>query len=510
MEEKKIKTPVFAMDTVFSDSAEVPIDVDFTLPDYCPDITKILKCRAVSRISSKGINGRSITLEGNVVITVIYSDDCCRLSSYEYQYPFSKTFETAVEPDGCSICCNTKCEYINCRAVTSRKIDIHGAAGIWVSLCRKKCTEVISDFDDANIELRRGIAPATSPIGMAEKQLLLEEEIEIGQGQPSIRSLIRYDTATTVKECKLLNGKVMIKGELIIRMLYCPEKGDPQTVRAVIPFSQLLEIEGITEECECDASIQVSYLEIKPRINASGESRSFTLNAKLYICCNGYCSNDLDIVLDAYSRKYEANITKNEISFSKISNNICENFSCKKNVEFPENSIASVVDLWCDIKTDAVKTTGGHLAVNGNVITSIIAINGDGEPVFFERSIPFEYRRPICCECDNVRCDPQIEVSSINYTLTSSGNMELRAELTINAAVYECNAMPLITDVAIDDKHKIAKKDRGAMTIYFASSGELVWDIARHYCASVQEIKEINDITCDKIETNRMILVPIN
>lgn len=510
MEEKKIKTPVFAIDTVFSDSAEVPIDVDFTLPDYCPDITKILKCRAVSRISSKGINGRSITLEGSVTITIIYADDCSRLSSYEYQYPFSKTFETVAESDGCNICCSTKCEYINCRAVTSRKIDVHGAAGIWVSLCNRRCTEVVSDFDDTNIELRRGIAPATSPMGIAEKHLLLEEEIEIGQGQPSIRSLIRYDTATTVKECKLLNGKVMVKGELIVRMLYCPEKGEPQIVRTVIPFSQLLEIEGITEECECEASILVSYIEIKPRVNASGDSRSFTLNAKLLICCNSYCNNDLEIVVDAYSRKYEANITKKEINFSKICQSICENFSCKKNLEFQDNIIASIVDLWCDVKTETAKTAGGYLTVNGNVIASVIAINGDGEPTFFERPVPFEYRRAISSKCDDVRCVPRIEVSNINYTLTSSSNMELRAELTINAAVYECNTMPLITDLVVDDKRKIVRRDRGAMTIYFASAGELVWDIARHYCASVDEIKEINDISCDRLENNRMILVPIN
>lgn len=510
MEEKKMKTSVFALDTVFSDSAEIPIDVDFTMPDYCPQITKILKCRAVSRISSKGVNGRSISVEGCVAITVMYCDEFSRLSSYEYQYPFSKAFETDMDIDGCNICCNTKCEYINCRAVTSRKIDIHGAVGVWITLNKRKCTEVISDIDDENIELRRGIAPATSPMGVAEKYLLLEEEIEIGQGQPSIRSLIRYDTATAVRECKILNGKVMIKGELIVRMLYCPEKGEPQTVRYAVPFSQLLEIDGINDECECDASVKVSFLELKPRVSASGEARSFMMDAKLLICCECYCNNDLDIILDAYSRKFEADIKKSEINFSKISHSICENFSCKKSLDFPDGAIASVVDLWCEAKVENVKATDGHLSVGGTILASIIAINSDGEPTFFERSMPFEYQRPINCDSKCIRCEPQIEVSSINYTLTSSGNMELRTELMINAAVYECNVFPLITDLILDEKHKISQKDRGAMTIYFASGGELIWDIARHYCASVEEIKKINDITTEKIENNRMILVPIN
>ena len=43
MEEKILKTDVFVNDTVFNESTEQPIDVDFTLPDFCPDISKIFK-----------------------------------------------------------------------------------------------------------------------------------------------------------------------------------------------------------------------------------------------------------------------------------------------------------------------------------------------------------------------------------------------------------------------------------------------------------------------------------
>ena len=110
MEQKNLKTSVFSLDTVFSESAEQPIDIDFTLPDYYADISKILKCRAVSRISSKSINGGGISVEGCVTVTVIYCgiDNC--ISSYEYQYPFSKSFDAGLNTDGCLLFAKTKCE----------------------------------------------------------------------------------------------------------------------------------------------------------------------------------------------------------------------------------------------------------------------------------------------------------------------------------------------------------------------------------------------------------------
>ena len=93
MEEKILKTSVYVNDIVFNETAEQPVDVDFSLPDYCPDISKIFKCRAVSRISSKSMNGKNITVDGYVCITVLYCDASEKLCSYEYQYPFSKNIE---------------------------------------------------------------------------------------------------------------------------------------------------------------------------------------------------------------------------------------------------------------------------------------------------------------------------------------------------------------------------------------------------------------------------------
>ena len=49
MEYKNLKTNVFSIDTVFNESAEQPVDADFTLPDYYPDISKVLNKISMER-----------------------------------------------------------------------------------------------------------------------------------------------------------------------------------------------------------------------------------------------------------------------------------------------------------------------------------------------------------------------------------------------------------------------------------------------------------------------------
>lgn len=509
MENKCLKTDVFVNENVFTDSCEQPIDVDFTLPDYCPDISKIFSCRAAVRISSKGINGKNISIDGNVSLTLLYCDRDNKLCSYEYQYPFNKTKEMPNEFIGANLVCSAKCEYINCRAVTGRKVDIHGAVSLNMRVFKKKLNQVISDYDDCNLELKRSLAPATIPIGYSEKYLIIEEEIAISSGQSPIKNILRYCATPCVKESKILNDKIMVKGEMCITIVYCPEGAfAPQILKTTLPFSQIVDLQGISDTCECETKASLSFLEIKPRLSSMGGNRSFSINAKLLLCCEGYCGNDIAVIEDAFSTKFLTNITKNNITFSKITNNFRETCHFKKSVEFSEE-IANVLDLWCDLQSKNVKFQDDCMILNATFKTSFIVANENNEVSFFEKMIDFEYKFNLDNPSDSMACNPDIDITMAGYTITSANTIEVRIDLLMNASVYKNSNMSLITEMDVDKNNLINRNRNSAMTIYFAIGKENIWDIARKYSASVDEIIKINELEKDFLEEGNMILVPL-
>ncbi len=507
MEEKIIKSSVFVNETVFNETCEQPIDVDFTLPDFCADISKIFKCRAVSHISSKSLGGKVITIDGSVCITVIYCDENGKLCSYEYQYPFSKNLEMNEEASGANLTCHSKCDYINCRAVTGRKVDIHGAVSITVRVFKRKSTDIVSDIDDCNIEQRRGTAPATVPMGYSEKYITVEEDIGIGQGQPQIGRILRYDAKPCVRESKIINDKIVVKGDISVWILYSPDgEGAEQCVKTVIPFSQIMDMEGVTDSCECDTGADVAFLEIKPR-NTDDGAKCFAFSAKLLITSEAYCGNDVAVLLDAFSRKFAADFKRERICFNKICDNISEIFHCKKNIELDE-PISSVIDLWCDIQSSSVKFEDGSMIINGTVLASVISCGSGGETLYFEKPIDFEYKYMLKGNTEGLHCTPEISISSCGYTIMSAETVELRIDLSINAAIYSSNNMPLITDVTVDENTPGVQNAKCAMTIYFTADGECVWDIAKHYNASVEEIMKINELDEECLPEGKMLLIP--
>ncbi len=510
MDNKALKTGVYYNENIFCDTCEQPIDVDFTLPDYCPDISKIFKCKAVARVISKGINGKNITVDGNICITLMYCDKDNNLCSYEYLYPFSKIKEMPSECDSANISACAKCEYINCRAVSGRKVDIHGAASINIRVWKRHSNQIVSDYEGDNVQLKRSVAGATVPMAYREKYLVIEEEISIGNTQAPIVTILRSDAAPTVTDCKVMNDKAVVKGEMAITVLYLADSiRTPQVLKATLPFSQIVEMPGITELCKCDVKSEIATLEIKPFAHLSGECRSFMINAKVLLKCESYCVNDIAVIEDAFSTRFETQLTKKELLFDRICENINENCHIKKNIELNE-SITSVVDIWCEVQSKKVRFDDNKILLNATLLAGILVCDGDDSVFFYEKPIDFEWTHMIDCKGENLSFDPEIEITTVGFNILNANCIEVRTELSVTGAVYEKKVVSLITDMQVFTDKPCCNNEKGGMVICFTGNSSCVWDIARKYNASIEEIIEINELENEKIEGKKMILVPIN
>ncbi len=507
MSENLLKTSVYTNEVVFSETLEQPIDADFSLPDYYPDIRKVLKCKAIPRITNKNLSGNNLSFDGVVSVTIFYCDDNGKINAFEYSSTFEKSKELGNDVENARITVTPKCEYINCRAISNRKIDIHGAISISVIAQKKISTEIISDIEDKNIEILRDFLPATSPTGYAEKYILIEEECEIGDENGG-DIILRYDADAKIGECKTTNGKVIVKGEVVFNLRFSAN-GEIKCMQNQIPFSQILDIETIGENCEAETEAIICFLDAKPKTDKEGKFKSVALNIKLLLSAETYCVDDIPIIIDAYSRKKKSEVSKNNISVKKMIKKINEVFSCKKKIDIEEGNISSVIDNWCDIKITGTKISDKTAVINGNVIASFITSDTDNTSRYFEKIIEFEYKYSIDTDYNNLSISPKIYINSCGYTILGENSLEIRCELNVCASIFVCSNTEAVNNLKIYDTPNEYKPNDSAMVIYFASKGERLWDIAKKYCSSGNDIKKLNEMTEDKIPETLSLLIPI-
>ena len=76
----------------FEGAAEQTIESDITLPDYFPDIVKIIRCTIRPNIMSVNTAQNQLSVEGNCILSVLYLSEESKLRCFEQRLPFSKEY----------------------------------------------------------------------------------------------------------------------------------------------------------------------------------------------------------------------------------------------------------------------------------------------------------------------------------------------------------------------------------------------------------------------------------
>lgn len=488
-------------------TAELPIDADFSVADYLADIKKVLKCKITPYISSRQITGNVLVVEGTAMISVIYANDTGAISSAEQEVPFKKSFETNRLMDGGSCKVFAAASTHACRAVTERKLSVKGSVRLDATVFTIEKTEIISDIDSDCFEQLRGETPATTPLGIAEKTLVIDEELILPQNMPAAQRILRSGASALVTDCKIISNKIIVKGNVRVCVLYCTKEDALQKHTADIPFNQIIDLIGIGEHCECEARADVCGLSLSSRTLQNGECRSFMLTSKLLITAAARCDSDIPVVFDAYSTRFTASIQKNDVCFTRIAKQVNESFLCKKKITLPEGSMQQIADLWCGMNPCTARADGSGMIIAGGIAVNAITVDSNAEPGFAERIIDFEYPISVEGELKRPKCRPEVQILNSDFSVTGPDELELRIELMIHATVYDSDTIPLITGIEVDETAPIAA-DSAALIAYYADRGENVWEISKSFLANREELLELNHITEDVVQTPKMLLIP--
>ena len=135
------KNAVHIDETVYDGQAEQGVELDYVLPDYYPDIFKILSCTLTPKIASYNVSGSGdckLNLDGIVYIKVLYlAENSSGVYCIDQRYTYTKTVDMSrgsqfSEP---LVSMSMKSDYCNCRATSPRRIDVRGAVS-----CRIKAS----------------------------------------------------------------------------------------------------------------------------------------------------------------------------------------------------------------------------------------------------------------------------------------------------------------------------------------------------------------------------------
>ncbi len=496
-------------ETYFDNFVEQGVDCDITLPDYCPDIMRILKCTFQNCISNSKITGDRATADGNTKIRIVYADDKNKIFCYEQDYPFSRYAELGSAYDNATLCCTAKTEYVNCRAVSKRRADVHGVVSIRFQVNGNRQETLISDACGGGVQLKKKGIDIDDVVALATKNFELSQVENVGDRNSGIGKVIDIYSSPILNETKIIKGKILLKGELAVRIVYCADTHENETCMLCcnIPFNEIVEAAQVNDECKVDVKLFVSQISAEPKTDNDGEYRYMNINADILAQVTAYGKQQVNVITDAYSTDTDIDVKYCPMEFLSVSQNFSDSFVSKQSLDVSSLNPQKLYAFMCFAPDYKCRFDGDKMIVSGKIPVSLVVLDAEGVPVLCEREAEFEYSRSVE-SYDNLICNPQLTVSGCSCNLTSDGRVEFKAEVCISAVIFKNIREKVLT--ALDIKEGSGKKQKKpALVIYFCSGGESVWDIARKYNTTVEEIMEENELSADYLENKTMLMIPV-
>ncbi len=493
-------------------SEEKAVDLDFTLPDYCADIQKILKCRLKPKITARRVSGDRLELEGISELSVFYLDAAGeRIRFCEKSVPFSAGIALRRPAANAVIETMTKVEYLNCRAVSSRRIDLHGAFSISAVLYESTRLETVCAIEEEDIEQKCTAVTLSESAAMVSHPFLVGSALEIGAGRSPVDLILRRDANAFLEDVKLLAGVAVVKGSLALEVLYLPaaENAQPEKLFFEIPFSETVDCPGADPDCFCETKLELSDTNLQIKPDSSGENT--VLNFEARVIANLYCSRNRTVsaVTDAYSRDFETKLEYQTGEIRALCQTVGDLAPIRLSPAFETQEIESILDLWSEGLSVAFTFENGTLLGKGSCRICLLYGTKEGRPAYLETPEEFSFSREVRFGgALSASCEGSAALRPLEGKLLPGGTLEVRTQVCFTAALFTVSDWKTVSAVYEEETKEKHNRGENALSIYFAAAGEELWDIAKEHRASLLAIRAENPGAGETLAENTMLLIP--
>lgn len=495
-------------------TSQVTFDTDYNVPDAKPDIGRMIQNKGDISLDEVRLSDGRAFIKGNLNADLLYvGEQEGKVYSLSAKLPFNETLNLEGIVSGDKMCLKWEIEDLSIHIIHSRKLSIKAIVTFYAVVDEMAGIQLPVAISEENISVKKKRVRLMSLMVHKKDTLRVKDEITLASNKPNISELLWHTIEVRGLDLRPEDNMIKARGELFVFVLYVgDDEGNPlQWLEYTLPFNGEVDCTGCTEEMIPNIEISIMHQGIEVKPDSDGEERTLVADVVLELDMKLYREEEHDLILDVYTPLKEC-IPQGQPEM--LESLLVRNFSkCRVTdrveVKETQGKILQICHSQGRVKVDRTQIVENGIQVDGIVHMKVLYIIGNDDMPFYsmEAMVPFTH----VVEARGITPDStfflQTDLEQLSTTMADSDELEVKAAVSVNALVLKCETEKIISKV---DEMPLDLKKIQAMpgiTVYMVKPKDTMWDIAKRFYTTVEEVCALNDLTDDKIEPGQPLLL---
>lgn len=532
MQLNKIK--LHSCTTFASAQSQITLDDDYNVPDYRPDIVKVLKEKGELHFDEVKAAAGAAWLKGRLVFRVLYRSDQenGKISCLKGEIPFQEKLNMDGVQEYDVIQASGEIEDLTIGVIHSRKISVRAVILLKTEEPREKEDELCVGIEaDDGCEKRYRNTNILQLLCMKRDQCRQKSEITLPSSKPNVQEILWKSLEIRNLDTKMGQDGVKLSGEVLISVLYQEEEETDrvQWYEMVIPLDCGVECDAGTEAdiiYKVKARPASMELEVKP--DYDGEERVLVLELVMNLDIRVWKEQEISMLEDVYSLKKEIIPVCTGVTLHHIS--VKNDSQCRLNEQMElaesQEKILQICSCEGTVHLESTELTEQGVRAEGILVTELLYITTDDQmPIGSAREIyPFEQlieipqqtarterNKPEELEAlerkNKLQTELDCRISQLSAVMLDQDHVEIKAVIGLDLLAFEQEQIDNITDTREEPLDMEQLQKRPGLVGYIAKDGDSLWSIAKENHTTVEDILRDNHRTDEDLRRGEKILI---
>ncbi len=465
------------------------VGCEVTLPDYQPEIKRLLWVNATPSAPESYIGGGTMELSGRVEYRILYAGHDGALYSYchteDYRYALPADPGSNCDPSGGIVgYAELTPESMSGRVSGPRRINLR--CRLFTDAALYGMEERVELPADDTVQRLIGSIPAAHLFFGVAEPVSLGEEIPLESGDGDLR-VISCDGRVFLSDAEAGSGVVICRGEVALKLLALREGREepPFHMHRRIPFRQEVAVEGAEVNCTASAWGTVENLRV------SVEEGRLQCDMELILSAQAGRNEEFSYVKDLYSTAAVCENRYADTPIHALERLTMANFTLSSRPEEGESLLQEgefLVDSDALCLPPSVQSERGHLVLTGKCLCRFL-IRSAEEYILREQEVPYRYEVEGDLPAGGVEnCRARVWVIGCRGR-SDGGRVFLDAEVAVTLSVLSEASVHTVKGTKMGEL--LPEREKG-WTLCYPAPGDTLWSIGRRYCLPLSYIGEKN------------------